>query len=455
MGLNPRVRRRAVWRGSALIFPRREDVKPAIAPRRLPSVVVQWQKRAFPVELSPSREGGEAGGVRTYIFFGVRSGLLRSFVAVSNCFMVDLQSNYLLIALADSADIALGFAAGILTLVAIIAVNNLVKTQVKNRLFSPEKLELYKQIFSPYLSLTFTVVGLGAAEVFLVSARLSDSWKTLELIVSLSLAIAGGWLASQLFKQFFDIYLVNKAARKQGRSVNSELLLVGKLVANTAIIVIAIFAFAQSHQINVFGLLASLGVGGLAVAFAAQSTLSQVLGGIVLYLDQPFVVDDYIGLPDGTFGRVESIGLRSTKIRTSGKGTLMIVPNSSLTQTNIENYTGARKVISILGLVFHRSISDEEQALIRQIILEGTQNTYGIDPRGTDVTFKDLTDVTGEIKTQAQVTFFILGSGQENLELRRQLLQIASQDINEILQQYGIAFEREEQNIYVNSPITV
>ena len=369
--------------------------------------------------------------------------------------MVDLQFNSFSITLEQSVNIGVWFGAAILALVGIFALKNFIQNKIINRFFSPGKLELYKQIFTPYQSLILTVLALTGAEVFLLSVPLSKSLSSLEVVLSLVLAITASWLASQIFKQFFDIYLVNKAARKQGRSVNSELLLVGKFIANTVIIIIAIIAFAQTHQINIFGLLASLGVGGLAVAFAAQSTLSQILGGIVLYLDRPFVVDDYIGLPDGTFGRVESIGLRSTKIRTSGKGTLMIVPNSSLTETNIENYTGARKVISILGLVFPRKISAEEQALIRQIILEGTENTYGIDPRGTDVTFKDLRDVTGEDKTQAQVTFFILGSGQENLELRRQLLQIASQDINQILQQYGIAFEMEEQNIYVNSPITV
>jgi MscS family membrane protein len=373
--------------------------------------------------------------------------------------MVDLKlnylSSYLLIAFEQSIDLGIWIGAGIMALVGIFALKNLIQNKIINRFFSPEKLELYKQIFNPYQSLILTVVGLAGAEFFLLSIPLSKSLSSLEVILSLSLAITASWLASQVFKQFFDIYIVNNAARKQGRNVNSELLLVGKFVANTVIIIIAIVAFAQTHQINIFGLLASLGVGGLAVAFAAQSTLSQVLGGIVLYLDRPFVVDDYIGLPDGTFGRVESIGLRSTKIRTSGKGTLMIVPNSSLTETNIENYTGARKVISILGLVFHRAMSPEEQALIRQVILEGTQNTYGIDPRGTDVIFRDSREVTGEDKTHAQVTFFILGSGQENLELRRQLLQIASQDINQILQQYGIPFEMEEKNIYVNSPITV
>lgn len=102
------------------------------------------------------------------------------------------------------------------------------------------------------------------------------------------------------------------------------------------------------------------------------------MGGIVLYLDRPFVIDDYIGLPDGTFGRVESIGLRSTRIRTSGKGTVMIVPNSSLTQVNIENFTGAKKVMSILYLTFYRMLSSEDRALIRQVILDSTNGILGL-----------------------------------------------------------------------------
>ena len=63
--------------------------------------------------------------------------------------------------------------------------------------------------------------------------------------------------------------------------------------------------------------------GCLAIAFAAQKTLEQLLGTCVLYLDRPFIPGEYIRLPSGLFGRVESIGLRSTKIRTAAKSTLI------------------------------------------------------------------------------------------------------------------------------------
>jgi len=322
------------------------------------------------------------------------------------------------------------------------------------RLFPSDRRINYLSILADYKLPIAIVAGLVIGEILLVTLPDKIDVPLLEVGVSLTLAIVGSWLASELFKQFFDRYIVDVAS-KRGRSINSEFLIVGKVLANCVIILVAIVLFAETHQINIVGLIASLGVGGLAVAFAAQSTLSQILGGIVLYLDRPFVVDDYIGLPDGTFGRVETIGLRSTKIRTSGKGTLMIVPNSALTQLNIENYTGARKVISILGLTFERAVDSDEQALIRQIILESTKNTFGIDPRGTDVTFKDLREITGEAQTQAQVTFFILGANRSNLELRRQMLDLAGQDIGQTLKQYGIAFEIDDQNIYVDAPITV
>ncbi len=250
------------------------------------------------------------------------------------------------------------------------------------------------------------------------------------------------------------VYLLN-AAFKSGQKISSEFLILFKWVANLIIILLAILIYAQTHQINVLGLLTSLGIGGLAVAFAAQKTLEQILGGIVIYLDRPFVIDDYIGLPDGTFGRVESIGLRSTRIRTSGKGTVMIVPNSSLTQVNIENFTGAKKVMSILYLTFYREVSNEERALIRRVIIESTNDIFGIDSRNTEVTFKNIKNGTDSNKTQAQIAFFILGSGDVSMELRRQFLDLATQSITQSLKEYGIAFDIEEPTIYVDSPITI
>ncbi|WP_017314157.1 mechanosensitive ion channel family protein [Mastigocladopsis repens] len=329
------------------------------------------------------------------------------------------------------------------------------------RFISLKERVAYQKVVKPYENWLGVAFCLLLADIFAILLPESDWSRLIEIPIGLALTITGSWLASQIFKQFFDFYLLD-AAIKSGRKVNSELLLLTKLLANIIIVVVATIIFAETHQINIFGLVASLGIGGLAIAFAAQKILEQVLGGVVIYLDRPFVIDDYIGLPDGTFGRVESIGLRSTKIRTSGKGTLIIVPNSSLTQVNIENFTGAKKVMAITYLNFYRAVQNEERALIRQVILESTVDIFGIDTRSTDVIFRDLPEQVGQSskvqtaeRTQAQITFFILGSGEVSMGLRRQLLDLANQSITQRLKEYGIAFDIDEPTIYVDSPITI
>jgi MscS family membrane protein len=310
--------------------------------------------------------------------------------------------------------------------------------------------KLYQILLQPNLQILGILLSLGALEFAALRFEVRP-W--LETPLSLALTVAIAWFLSQVAAQLFDVYLLDIVLRK-GSKIN-ELLNLGKLVSNLAIIIGAIFVFAQTHQVNLLGLLASLGIGGLAVAFAAQKTLEQILGGIVLYLDKPFTIDDYVGLPDGTFGRVESIGLRSTKIRCSGKGTLMIIPNGNLTQMTVENFTGGKKVMAILYLNFEQEIPEDERALIRQVIIRGTSDIFGIDSRNTDVTFKSIREKGSTIKTQAQTTFFILGSGSVSMEIRRQVLDVANQKIAKQLKEYGVIFDIDEPTIYVDSPITI
>ncbi len=323
------------------------------------------------------------------------------------------------------------------------------------KFLSDDVKNIYKRLIYPYQNWLGLVTLLTVADSFFLLISISFWLRLIEISIGLATVIMTTWLGYKIFSELFDVYLLETVVIGSSK-INSEFLIVGKYLANITITVATIFIFAQVHDINVLGLLASLGIGGLAVAFAAQKTLEQVLGGIVIYLDKPFVSDDYIGLPDGTFGRVESVGLRSTKIRTSGKGTLMIVPNSSLTQINIENFTGAKKVVSLIYLNFYQIIAEDEKALIRQIILDSTSDIFGIDSRSTEVIFKTVQGDNGKsVKTQAQINFFILGSGQVSMELRRQFLDIAKQNIAQQLREYGTAFDIEEKTINVDSPITV
>jgi small-conductance mechanosensitive channel len=244
--------------------------------------------------------------------------------------------------------------------------------------------------------------------------------------------------------------------RKLGREVD-ELLLVFETLANVMIGFIAIIAFAQSQQFNLVGLLTGLGIGGLAIAFAAQKTLEQLLGTIVLYLDRPFIPGEYIRLqksgqiPEGLFGRVESIGIRSSKIRTAAKSTLFIIPNSILANLEIENITRGKKVMVLLYLDFATLLEHQEKALVEQVVAESTNSLFGIDPGSTSITF--LNQNLAKQTTRTRVTFFILGSSDNSLQLRKRLLELANEKISKKLVSFGIVFTMQEPTIYVDSPI--
>lgn len=329
--------------------------------------------------------------------------------------------------------------------------------ELLRRLRSSQVREAYTQIVEPFQGFFTSVIVLMSVELVYLFGPKTELLNLSEFLISLTLAIVAIWLSSQLFKEFFERYWLD-ASLNSGRKVNSELLVLAKVGSTSLIIIIVTIIFAQTHHLNPFGLIASLGVGGIAVGFASRETLEQLLGGIVIYLDRPFVIDDYISFKDGRstiFGRVESIGLRSTKVRTSGKGSLVIIPNNSLTKANIENFTDAKKVISLIKLIFYRKIPNEEKALMRRVILESTGGIFGLDSRSTDVSFRSFPSQINQEITQAQVTLFLLGAGEVSLELRRQVLDVANQKITRRLKEFGITFDSEEPTIYVDSPITI
>ena len=272
----------------------------------------------------------------------------------------------------------------------------------------------------------------------------------MDLAVTLSLA----WLASRLFRQFVRVYGI-ELVRKFGREVD-ELLLIFETLANIMIGFIAVLAFAQG-RFDLVGLLAGVGLGGLAIAFAAQKTLEQLLGTMVLYLDRPVVPGDYIRVGLNPFakpvyGRIESIGLRSTKLRLSATSTLLIIPNSTLANSDIENITRGKKVMVLLYLDFSQILEEREQALVQQVITESTNSLFGIDPGSTNIALLDSPEQTA---TRARVTFFILGSSENSIQLRKRILEVANQKLSKKLIAYGIDFKMQEPTIYVESPVTI
>jgi len=280
-------------------------------------------------------------------------------------------------------------------------------------------------------------------------------YRLLKFFSDLSIAVMLGALISGLFRNFVRVYGM-ELVRKLGFEID-ELVLVFETIANIIIGFVVAIAFAQSQNINLIGLIAGLGIGGIAVAFAAQKTLEQILGTIVIYLDRPYIPGEYIRISLSSQGillaRVESIGLRSTKLRTLAKSTLIVVPNSLMAAADIENVTRGKKVMVLLYLDFARQLERFEEALLEKVIKESTNSLFGIDANSTKISLFPYGDNLKGVR--ARVSFFILGSSENSIEFRKRLLELANESISEKLQVHGIEFTMQEPTIYLESPVSI
>ncbi|MGK7892283.1 MAG: mechanosensitive ion channel domain-containing protein, partial [Xenococcus sp. (in: cyanobacteria)] len=167
-------------------------------------------------------------------------------------------------------------------------------------------------------------------------------YQFLEPLIGLIALIAIAWIISRILTQLIQIYGI-KLLRQSGLVVN-EILLTVETLANIAIGFITVVIYAEVHNFPWLSLFAGISLGGAAIGLAASKTADDFLGTILLYLDRRFLPGEYIRLPklnsgraEEIFGRIESIGWRSTTIRIAGKNTLYIVSNAVLARDEIEN----------------------------------------------------------------------------------------------------------------------
>jgi MscS family membrane protein len=124
---------------------------------------------------------------------------------------------------------------------------------------------------------------------------------------------------------------------ERGQANVAPLLPPGRRVAQLVLVAIAALVMLDNFGFNVTTLIAGLGVGGIAVALAAQKSIENLFGGLTLYADRPVAVGDFCRFGD-TVGTVEEIGLRSTRIRTLER-TVVSVPNAEFSNLFLDNFT--------------------------------------------------------------------------------------------------------------------
>ena len=135
----------------------------------------------------------------------------------------------------------------------------------------------------------------------------------------------------------------------------------GARIARVLLVLLGGLSIATVFGYPVGTILAGLGIGGIAIAFAAQKTLENVFGSVALGIDQPFRVGDTV-IVDGIEGDVEAIGLRSTRLRTADR-TVVSIPNGRLAEMRTENF-GERdrfRFETTVGLEYGTSVETIER----------------------------------------------------------------------------------------------
>jgi small-conductance mechanosensitive channel len=162
----------------------------------------------------------------------------------------------------------------------------------------------------------------------------------LRLVLSLITSIAGGWLAYNTIDRVSYFY-----SRNAERFLYHDEILQSLITSflKVAVVLGSILLLANLLNLPYQGVIAGLGIGGVAVALAVRGTLENFIGGLTLYADKPIRVGDFCRFGDKV-GTVENIGLRSVRVRGVDR-ILVTIPNAEFVNLYIENFTRRDKIL--------------------------------------------------------------------------------------------------------------
>ncbi len=192
------------------------------------------------------------------------------------------------------------------------------------------------------------------------------------MTAAITLSIA--WLLSRLIDALIQEYVVPLTERSES-DLDDQLLPILRKGIKIAIWTLGIIMALNNAGQDVGALLAGLGVGGLALANAAQDTVANVFGGATIFADRPFVIGDRVRV-GGYDGIIREIGIRSSRIETRD-GAIVTMPNSKFSSSAVENVSAGagRRIVLNLGLVYQTTPEQMTQAIeILRDIVSGHEN---------------------------------------------------------------------------------
>ncbi len=234
------------------------------------------------------------------------------------------------------------------------------------------------------------------------------------------------------------IYIFNKTLEKRHKAADKLAVRWIGAVIKAAIWVSALLLFLGNIGADITPLIAGLGIGGIAVAFAAQAILEDIFSFVTIFFDRPFEIDDFI-VVDELMGTVEHVGIKTTRVR-SINGEQLVFSNKDLTNSRVRNYKRMenRRVLFTFG-VTHNTPLDKLKEIPELVkgIIEGTNGT-----KFDRAHFKEF----GESSLKFEVVYYVLG---QEFNLYMDIQQAVNFAIKYELEKRGIEFAFPTRTVYI------
>lgn len=235
---------------------------------------------------------------------------------------------------------------------------------------------IIKRIDTP-IALGIVLVGIRYALKLLHFPTLVNYYVHRGFVLMSALAVT--WLLTRIVRSLIEYYLKQYYENENSRA-DEQMIMTAKRASIIIIWSVGAIVGLNNAGFDVGALIAGLGIGGLAIALAAQDTVKNIIGGLIVFMDKPFRMGDVVKVRD-VEGTIVYTGIRSTRIRT-GAGRLVVIPNAQFTDSAIENITvePSKRVVTYLQLQYETpSEKIDEAILILKNIVEQSPDVNHFD----------------------------------------------------------------------------
>ena len=305
---------------------------------------------------------------------------------------------------------------------------------------SKSKKAIRESAFYTPLKVFFTILGVYLAVLFLKKPLniqdeiMSIVTKAFQIVSVLAFAKA---LASSFTTKSS---LIKKIRKSWKNDVEDSMLEFALKVTRVIIYIVAIFIVFAILQINLSGLVAGLGIGGIIVTLAAQDTAKNIFGGVVLFIDKPFNVGDWIQTPNYE-GTVEDMTFRTTRIR-NFENSVVNIPNSTIADSAIINWSKMEKRRYKFSLSFPLDTTAEQMEMISNKIREMLMNEPQVIDDDIIISFENITDNGLSLL----VYMFVVPTGYNDYIMLKDKI---NKNIINILHNLGVELSYPSTSVYI------